>query len=152
MDLKDILAISGKPGLFQLVSNARNGLIVESFEDKKRIPAYASEKISALEDIAIFTAEGEKPLVDVFRKIHEKENGGVSINHKSPSKQLRAYFSEVVPDHDRDKVYTSDIKRVISWYNILHKHNLVVFEEEKEQSENTEENAEMKEESETTEN
>ena len=145
MDLKDILSISGKPGLFKLVSNTRNGLIVEALEDKKRIPAYASEKISALEDIAIFTEDDDIPLVDVFRKIYDKENGGEAIDHKSAANDLRAYFEEILPEHDKDRVYTSDIKRVVNWYNILHKQGLAVFNEEEAKVEDSAAESESKE-------
>ena len=111
MELKDILAIGGKPGLYRFIAQAKNGIIVESLTDKKRIPAYASDKVSALEDIAIFTDSEEVNLADVFKKIFEKENGGKAINHKSSGEELKAYFEEILPDFDRDRVYTSDIKK-----------------------------------------
>lgn len=138
--LKDILSISGYGGLFKFISQGRVGIIVESFEDKKRMNASATAKISALEDIAIFTETEDKPLKDVFKLIFEKENGGVSINHKSSADELKKYFLEVLPDYDRDRVYVSDIKKVINWYNILQKLELLNFEEEKvDEKENAEE-------------
>ena len=140
--LKDILSISGYGGLFKFISQGRTGIIVESLEDKKRMNASATAKISALEDIAIFTDTEDMPLNDVFKAISEKEAGGVSINHKSSADELKNYFSEVLPDYDRDRVYVSDIKKVINWYNILHKLELLNFEEEKE--EKSEENIEEK--------
>ena len=138
--LKDILSISGYGGLYKFVSQGRTGIIVESLEDKKRMNASASAKISALEDIAIFTETEDIPLKDVFKAIHEKETGGESINHKSSANELKDYFADVLPDYDRDRVYVSDIKKVINWYNILQKFEMLDFtEEENEEKENTEE-------------
>ena len=131
MDLKGILAISGYGGLFKLVTQTKNSIIVESLETKKRMPAYATSKISALEDIAIFTEEEEVPLIDVFKKIYEKENGGKAIAKKSSNEELKDYFSKILPDYDKDRVYLSDIKKVVNWYNILNVQGLVIFEEEK---------------------
>ncbi len=131
MALKDILAISGKPGLFKFISQGRNGIIVESLTDNKRIHAPATAKISALEDIAIFTDEEEVPLHDVFKKINEKENGGKTIDHKSNPEELKSYMTDVLPNYDRDRVYVSDLKKLYQWYNILHELDMLTFEEEK---------------------
>lgn len=128
--LKDILSISGYGGLFKYISQGRNGIIVESLEDGKRMNASASAKISALEDIAIFTDIEDLPLKDVFKAISEKEDGGVAIAHKSSADELKNYFAEVIPDYDRDRVYVSDIKKVVNWYNILHKFEMLNFDEE----------------------
>ncbi|MCQ2218055.1 MAG: DUF5606 domain-containing protein [Paludibacteraceae bacterium] len=118
--LKKILSISGKPGLYELVSQGRNMLIVESLSDKKRMPAYAHEKIISLADIAIFTEDNEVPLRDVFASIMTKEGGKeASISIKSSSDELREYFATVLPNFDRNRVYPSDIKKVIAWYNLL---------------------------------
>ena len=140
--LKDILSISGYGGLFKFISQGRVGIIVESLEDQKRMNASATAKISALEDISIFTDTEDKPLNDVFKLVFEKENGGVSINHKSSADELKNYFTEVLPDYDRDRVYVSDIKKVINWYNILQKLELLNFEEEEEKEEEKTESAE----------
>ena len=140
--LKDILSISGYGGLFKFISQGRVGIIVESFEDQKRMNASATAKISALEDISIFTETEDKPLNDVFKLISEKEKGGVSINHKSSADELKNYFLEVLPDYDKDRVYVSDIKKVINWYNILQKLELLNFEEKEEEKEEKTENAE----------
>jgi len=136
--LKKILVISGKPGLYELVSQGKNMLIVESLKDKKRMPAYeySREKIISLSDIAIFTETGEVPLKKVLISIKEKENGNPSsLDPKnSDNKSLREYFSSVLPDFDRDRVYPTDIKKIISWYNLLieaEKHEF--FEETEEQ-------------------
>jgi hypothetical protein len=138
MKLKDILAISGKSGLYKFISQGRNGIIVESFEDHSRSLAHASAKVSALEDIAIFTATEELPLATVFKKIFEKESGKAAISHKSSPEELKKFFSEVLPDYDRDKVYVSDIKKVVNWYNLLISLNLLTFEDENNESESKE--------------
>ena len=130
--LKDILSISGYGGLYKFISQGRTGIIVEALEDKKRMNASATAKISALEDIAIFTDVEDIPLKDVFKAIYDKENGGESINHKSSANELKDYFAEVLPDYDRDRVYVSDIKKVINWYNVLHKFDMLNFEEAEE--------------------
>lgn len=120
--LKTILSISGKPGLYKLVSQGKNMLIVESLSaDKKRFPAYNHEKIISLGDIAMYTDEEEVPLKDVLTSIKEKENGAaVALDVKKASQdELRNYLAEVLPNFDRDRVYANDIKKLISWYNIL---------------------------------
>ncbi|WP_099464937.1 MULTISPECIES: DUF5606 family protein [Parabacteroides] len=119
--LKTILSISGKPGLFKLVSHGKNMLIVESLTDKKRVPAYAKDKVISLGDIAIYTDEAEVPLHEVLTSVKNKENGAkVSINTSTAKpEELRTYFAEILPSFDRDRVYPSDIKKLLSWYNIL---------------------------------
>lgn len=119
--LKTILSISGKPGLYKLESHAKNMLIVESLIDKKKIPAHAKDKVISLGDIAIYTEEGETPLYEVLNSVKEKENGEVaSINPtKASTDELRAYFAEVLPNFDRERVYPSDIRKLLNWYNIL---------------------------------
>jgi predicted RNase H-like nuclease len=137
--LKGILAISGHSGLFKMVSNAKNALIVESLVDKKRMPAYATSKISALEDIAIFTYEGDVQLAEVFKNIKEKENGGKAVSHKASGNELKAYMEEVLPNYDQERVYVSDMKKVFQWYNLLQENNLLEEVAEEETVENTEE-------------
>ena len=119
--LKTILSISGKPGLFKLISLAKNLLIVESLQTGKRQPAYAHEKIISLGDIAIFTDEEDVPLSEVLNAIKEKENGAkVTLDFKKADNEtLRAYLAEVLPNFDRERVYPTDIKKLISWYNLL---------------------------------
>jgi len=119
MELKDIMAISGHSGLFKFISQGRQGIIVESLVDGKRNNVSASAKVSALSDIAIFTNDAEVPLKEVLKKIRETENGAQSISHKADDKELKKYFEKVLPDYDRDRVYASDIKKVINWYNQL---------------------------------
>ncbi|MBN2660213.1 MAG: DUF5606 domain-containing protein [Tannerellaceae bacterium] len=118
--LKTILSISGKPGLFKLVSQGKNMLIVESLIDKKRVPAYAKDKVISLGDIAIYTDETEVPLHEVLTSVKNKENGNqASIDSAAKPEVLRAYMAEVLPNFDRERVYPSDIKKLISWYNML---------------------------------
>ena len=118
--LKTILSISGKPGLFKLVSQGKNMLIVESLVDKKRVPAYAKDKVISLGDIAIYTDETEVPLHEVLTSVKNKENGNqASIDSAAKPEVLRAYMAEVLPNFDRERVYPSDIKKLISWYNML---------------------------------
>ena len=131
--LKTILSISGKPGLYKLVSQAKNMLIVESLQTGKRLPAYAHEKIISLGDIAIFTDEDDVPLGEVLESIKKKENGGkVSLDiKKADSETLRAYLADVLPNFDRERVYVTDIKKLISWYNLLVETGNTDFVEEK---------------------
>ena len=118
--LKTILSISGKPGLFKLVSHGKNMLIVESLADKKRVPAYAKDNVNYLADIEIYTDEAEVPLHEVLTSVKNKENGQqASIPTSAKPDELRAYFAEILPNFDRERVYPSDIKKLISWYNIL---------------------------------
>ena len=126
MSLDKILAISGKPGLYEIVTQTRTGAVVQSLIDKKRITVGAHSNISILSEIAIYTLTEEVPLKDVLKKIKDKENGEqTSISHKDGKDTLEEYFFEVLPDYDEDRVYASDIKKVIQWYNLLHKNNLL---------------------------
>jgi hypothetical protein len=129
MILKDILAISGEPGLFKFIAQGKNAIIVEHLETKKRSSAYGSAKVSSLEDIAIFTDKEDMPLGKVLDLIHEKENGGAVPDYKGDISTLKSWFEGVLPEYSKDKVYTSDIRKVAQWYNILHKLNLLVKEE-----------------------
>jgi len=142
MDLSGIISISGQPGLFKVVAQSKNGLIVESLIDKKRIPAYSNYKISALEDISVFTTGEDMPLSEVFQKIYDKENAGAAIDHKSNDAELKKYFSEALPEYDEDRVYISDIRKMLNWYNLLHKNDML--KAKKEESEATEEKGEKK--------
>ena len=134
MGLDKILAISGKPGLYEIVTQKITGSVVQSLLDKKRITVGAHSNISILSEIAIYTLTEEVPLKDVLKKIKDKENGEpTSISHKDGKDALEEYFFGVLPDYDEDRVYASDIKKVIQWYNLLHKNNLLnVLEAEEE--------------------
>jgi hypothetical protein len=129
MILKDILAISGEPGLFKFIAQGKNAIIVEHLETKKRSSAYGSAKVSSLEDIAIFTEKEDMPLGKVFDLIHEKENGGPAIDSKADAGKLKIWFEGILPEYSKDKVYSSDIKKVAHWYNILHGLNMLVKDE-----------------------
>jgi hypothetical protein len=129
MVLKDILAISGEPGLFRFIAQGKNAIIVEHLETKKRSSAYGSAKVSSLEDIAIFTETEDIPLAKVFDLIFEKENGGLAIEARADGNKLKTWFEGILPEYSRERVYTSDIKKIALWYNILHKLDLLIKEE-----------------------
>ncbi len=135
--LKEILSIAGKPGLQKMVSNSSNAIIVESLIDGKRFPAYSNAKIIALEDISIYTETKDMPLKDVFKIMYTKENGKAALSHKESSEKITAYFSEIVPDYDQDRVYISDMKKIIQWYNLLAEKEILSFSEENEEKEET---------------
>ena len=135
MDLSEILSISGKPGLYKMIAKSKNGLIVESFIDGKRISAFSQEKISSLEEISIFTEGEDLSLKEVLKKIFEKTEGKEAIDAKSPNNKLKEFFEEAVPEYDKDRVYVSDIKKVLKWYNTLLEKELLDFSEEEENKE-----------------
>ncbi len=126
MVLKDILSISGQPGLYKFIAQGKNAIVVEHLETKKRSSAFGSAKVSSLEEISVFTQDEDLPLGKVFDMIYEKENSGATIDFKSNPEKLKAYFGEVIPGYDRDRVYNSDIRKILQWYNILHTLNLLV--------------------------
>ena len=140
MNLEGILAISGKPGLYKLVSQTRGGILVQSLTDGKRFPIPATAQVSALGDIAIYTYTTEVPLSEVLTKVAEKEEFKVcSVKPKAKPEELKSYFLEVLEDYDEDRVYASDIKKVISWYNQLQANDLLKVEEAAKEEEKTEE-------------
>lgn len=138
--LKTILSISGRPGLFKLVNQGKNMLIVESLMTGKRTPAYAHDKVISLGDIAIYTTEEDVPLNDVFEAIRVKNEGKqVDVKAIGGDNEIRAYFAEILPDFDDERVYTNDIKKVFSWYNQLVGAGFDSFKSEEPESEKTEE-------------
>ena len=140
--LKTILAISGKPGLYKLVSQGKSMLVVESLINGKRTPAYSHEKIISLGDIAMFTDSDEVPLNEVFESMKQLENGAkASVSTKDSEKTLREYLGKVLPNFDRDRVYTADIKKLISWYNLLIENGYDNFEDQDTIEAEAEENA-----------
>ncbi|MGW8315382.1 MAG: DUF5606 family protein [Bacteroidales bacterium] len=141
--LKDILSISGKGGLFKFVAQARNGIVVESIEDKKRHVAPSTARVSSLEDIAIFTEGEEVPLSDVFYRIHQKADGKETISHKASAEELTAAFQELVPEYDEERVYQSDIRKVFQWYNQLHRNQLLEVVDKKEEGEEVDQEGEV---------
>ena len=120
IDLQGIVSISGKPGLYRLLTTSSKGLIVESVETGKRIPADPHTSISTLDEIMIHTEDGEKPLGELFQRIYDAEEGGKAIDHKSSKEELREKFEELLPEYDKERVYPSDIKKCFQWYNLLH--------------------------------
>lgn len=125
MNLEKILAISGKPGLYALKIQTRSGFVAESLLDGKKITVGLRSNVSLLSEISIYTNDKEKPLVEVMRAIAEKEDNGPAISHKEDNAKLVAYFAEILPDYDQERVYASDIKKVLNWYNMLQARGLV---------------------------
>lgn len=129
--LRRILSIAGRPGLFKLASQGKNMLIVEELASGKKTPAYATEKIISLNDIAIYTDEGEVSLASVFDSIKKKENcAATSVKPSNDAEQMRAYFGDVLPNFDRSRVHVSDIKKIMVWYNLLVGANMTDFVKE----------------------
>ncbi len=126
MNLAGIISISGKPGLYRVIAQGKNNLIVENLEDKKRVPAYATDRISSLEDISIYTYDDDKPLKEIYNTLFEKEKGGETISHKEDGAKLQKYLMEILPNFDQERVYPSDIKKLFQWYNILLKAGALV--------------------------
>ncbi|MDR0982669.1 MAG: DUF5606 domain-containing protein [Culturomica sp.] len=135
--LKNILSVSGKPGLQKMINNSGNTFIVESLLDGKRFAVYPSMKVTSLEDISIYTTEEDVLLKDVFKKIYDKSNGKTVLSHKEDSPKIVAFFEEVFPEYDKDRVYMSDLRKIINWYNILTEKGLLNFEKEEEEKVDT---------------
>jgi len=131
MNVEKILAIAGKPGLFELKLQTRSGFLAESLLDGKKITVGMRSNVSLLSEISMYTYSEEKPLVEIMRTIAIKENEGPTISNKEDNAKLVAYFKEILPDYDEDRVYVSDIKKVLNWYNILQAKGLVSKEEPK---------------------
>ena len=144
MNIDGIIAVSGKPGLYKVIGQTKNGVIVTSLSDGKKLAMSSSSKMSALQDIAIYTYAEEIPLVDVLEKIRIKEDGKAAIGHKSSAAVLSDYFRTILDDYDEDRVYPSDIKKVISWYNTLQKEGLAVESVEEEAPKEVKEKKEEK--------
>ncbi len=136
--LKGILSVSGQSGLYKMIAEAKNNIIVESLETGKRMPVYSNSKVSSLEDIAIYTESDDMPLKEVFKAINDMESGGPAISHKTSNNELKAYFEKAVPSFDKDRVYVSDIKKVILWYNTLLEKDMLDFSEEEDSSDEQE--------------
>jgi hypothetical protein len=131
MTLDKILAIAGKPGLFALKIQTRTGFVAESLIDGKKITVGLKSNVSLLSEISVYTYSEEKPLTEIMRTIAIKEDNGPAISHKEDNSKLVAYFLEVLPDYDQERVYPSDIKKIINWYNMLQAKGLVSKEEPK---------------------
>lgn len=130
--IKKIISVSGKPGLFRLVNQGKNMLIVEALGSGKRQPIYARDKVVSLGDISIYTTEGDEPLAQVFENVSAKAEGKpVDLKAFSDDAAIREYFAEILPTFDNDRVYTTDIKKLLSWYNLLIANGITEFIEEK---------------------
>jgi hypothetical protein len=141
MNLAGIIAISGKPGLYKVVKQGKNNLFVQALDSDKITPAYTSDKISALEDISVYTYENDVPLLELLGLIAEKSNYEATLSHKEDKKKLESFFEEIVPNYDKERVYFSDIKKIFQWYNQLQTVGLLVrpsIVEEVEQTTETE--------------
>ena len=131
MNLEGIINVAGKAGLYKIVSQAKNTVIVESLTDKKRSPLYSNNQANTLEEIGIYTYDDTKPLSEIFDDIAKKEDCKQAISHKSSTNELNTYFREILTDYDEERVYISDIKKVIQWYNALQKSGLIELPKEK---------------------
>lgn len=125
MDLSRVIAISGKPGLYRLISQTRGGFVVEDLEKGKKVSIASNYNVSLLDNVAIYGISQEFPLAEVFFRIYKKENGGETIDHKVSGTELRKYMEEILPEYDDSRVYDSDLKKLFQWYNILHKNGLL---------------------------
>lgn len=119
IDLSGIISISGQPGLFKIIAQSKNGIIVEGLADKKRTNVYATTKVSTLSDISMFTTGEDKPIEEIMTAIFDKENGGAAVDNKADDKAVESYFAAVVPDYDKERVYVSNMRKLFSWYNTM---------------------------------
>jgi hypothetical protein len=138
MELKDIISISGKSGLYSIVGKSKNNVIVESLSEKKRFPIFNTNKISALSDISIYTYDEEVPLSDIYKKIFEKTDGAKTITHTDSQEKLKQEFESLVPNYDKEQVYNSDIRKLFQWYNILHETKKLKLKEDPKSAEKAE--------------
>jgi Domain of unknown function (DUF5606) len=134
IDLTGFISITGQPGLYKIVAQSKNGIIVEGLSDKKRVNIYASTKVSTLNDISMFTTGDDKPLNEIMTAISDKEKGGPAIDSKADDKAVTAYFAQVLPDYDKERVYVSNMRKLFSWYNALQSTGNLKTEEENKDS------------------
>ncbi len=130
MNLEGIINVTGKPGLYKVVSQGNNTVIVESLIDGKKTPLYSHNQANMLEEIGIYTYDDTKPLTEIFDEIAKKEDCKKALTHKSSTNQLETYFREILPDYDEERVYISDIKKVIQWYNAMQVYGLIELPKE----------------------
>lgn len=136
IDLTGIISISGQPGLFKIIAQSKNGIIVEGLADKKRTNVYSSAKVSTLTDIGMYTTGDEKPIEEIITAIFEKEKGGPCIDPKTTNdKEIEAYFSQILPDYDKERVYVSNMRKLFTWYSTLQKTDNLKEKEEKKDEE-----------------
>jgi hypothetical protein len=119
IDLSGFISITGQPGLYKIVAQSKNGIIVEGLADKKRTNVYSSTKVSTLADISMFTTGEDKPIAEIMTSIFEKEKGGPAVDQKADDKQVEAYFASILPEYDKERVYVSNMRKLITWYNAL---------------------------------
>lgn len=142
MNLKKIITIAGQPDLFELINNTHKGIIVESIITKKRQQAFASQRVNSLEDIAVYTEEGEVQLAEVFVKMYKHLEGGQAPNPKKQSNEIKQFFEDFFPEYDRERVKFSAMKKIVKWYNVLNEHGFVDDKIEKDEDESQESNEE----------
>ena len=142
MDLKKILSIAGKPGLYKLVAQSKNGLIIESLIDGKRMNAFMNEKISSLEEISLFSHNEDVPLNVALRNMYNLTNGQKAIDKKADDSAVKAFFEQIVPDYDKERVYVSHMRKVIGWYNLLIEKGILDYSDEEVTETKSEENSE----------
>jgi hypothetical protein len=130
MEFEKILSVSGKPGLYELKTQTRGGILAQSLIDGRKIQVNLRNNISLLSEISIYTYSEETPLKEIFKTIYQKTEGQKTIDHKSSKKELENYFREILPEYDEDRVYQSDIKKIIQWYNILIENGFTDFQDE----------------------
>ncbi|MBI3521112.1 MAG: DUF5606 domain-containing protein [Bacteroidetes bacterium] len=138
MDLTGIIAISGQPGLYKVVAQSKNGIIVEGLADKKRTSISSTAKVSSLEDISMFTTGEDKPVAEIMKAIFDKEKGGPAIDAKADDKAITKYFEAVLPDYDKERVYTSNMRKLFNWYNGLQTSGNLKVKEAETKEESTE--------------
>ena len=138
MDLKKILTVAGQPDLFEIIKNTNRGIIVESIITKKRTQVFANQRVNTLEDIAVFTIDGEIPLKEVFLKFYKALDGKPTISHKSDPGEIKNFFEEYFPEYDKDRVKFSDMKKILKWYNMLLEHGYIDDKEEEDEKKDTE--------------
>lgn len=133
MDFKKIIAVSGRPGLYQIIAQSPRGVVAECLLDGKKVTLFTHERMSALEEISIFTTESDMSLKDVMRILFEKLEGKPAISHKSSGNELRTFMEQMLPNYDAERVYNSDIQKLVNWYNLLLEKNLIDNEPDEEE-------------------
>lgn len=148
MNLKEIMAIAGKPGLYKMIAQAKNGIVVESLIDQKRMQAFTHDKISTLEEISIYTESEDMPLRQVLQTMYQKLEGKPAPENKADNNKLKQFFGEMIPAYDKERVYVSHMQKIVNWYNLLLEHNLIdnINEDEDQATEEKAPDAEIKEE------
>ncbi len=135
IDLTGIISITGLSGLYKVVAQSKNGIIVEGMLDKKRINVYSTTKVSTLSDIGMYTTGEDKPMEEIVSTIFDKEKGGPCINAKADDKEIEAYFSQILPNYDKERVYVSNMRKLFSWYTVMQTSDNLKIKEENKDSE-----------------